>query len=459
MFYPNIVIQAGSSKILKAQKKILKANLGSCVGIALFDKTNRVGGILHTLLPEPYSNFADVPEKYASSGLPKFIDELIREGAKIDQLKAVVAGGGFLESPDSIDLSVNIGGKTSERVKDILEKFKIPIVNWETGGFFSCSLTMDMNDFSVKINPFNTDAFELDPTQKIEILTNKNIKDKVETIKPIPQIILKIIRLFNDSTLGLKQIANEIKKDQVLSGKAIKLCNTAAFDRLYPINSIDEAIIQLGEENLIKHIFEKHFEELFTMTDRGYSLCQGGLFHHAISTALINEKLAEFTKKANKNTAYSAGLLHDIGKILLDQNMASVKPFFYRDIFNGKVDFLTAETNNIGMNHCEAGVLIAEKWNFPNSLKDAIKYHHNIDQAKQNRELVILTHISDIISSWFITGVLPETSRLDNSPSILQEVGLTPDKLLEFIDWLPLKNLATLFPVQLPEVEENKEYL
>jgi putative nucleotidyltransferase with HDIG domain len=458
MIYPNILVQSGSSLILKQQKKIIKANLGSCIGTAIWDDVNKIGGLIHILLPEPYSEFADIEEKYATTGLPKFIDELIGLGAEIDFLKAAVAGGGFPGLPESIDVSVNIGGKTAEKVSEILKFYKIPVYKAETGGFFSSSLSLNMDTFEAEITPIihNQAVFSEKNTPDF---SKTDLYKKADEIEPIPQIILKIIKMINTKYTGMKEIADEIKKDQVISAKAIKICNSAAFDRLYSISTIDEAIIQLGEENLIKHILNYYLEKLFTATDKGYSLCKGGLFYHSLAAAFINEKLCQFTGLEIPAKGYSAGLLHDIGKILLDQSMADLKPFFYRDISEKcrDYDILEIENNILGTNHCKAGVIISEKWNFPDNLKQVVKFHHDPELAEKDQTLVILTYLSDIISSWFVTGVLPETSRIKNSFKILEKVSLTPDKIQKFIDWLPLRDFASLFPLQLDEVSGKKE--
>lgn len=461
MIYPNIIVQAGESAVRKTQKKILKANLGSCIGIAIWDDVNEVGGILHTLLAKPYSNFTDIPEKYASTGLPKFIDELVKEGGNIDNFKAAVAGGSFPSSPDSFDFLVNIGGKTSEKVSSILKHYKIPITKWETGGFFSCSLNLNLETFHVEIKPFIDDISieeEIEHNAKeIKKLDAEEIKIKVNEIKPIPQIILKIIRMLHSSYLGMKDIAAEIKKDQVLSAKAIKLCNSAIFKRVYPISTIDEAIIQLGEDNLVKNILNYYLHKLYSMNERGYSLCQGGLFHHSLATAIISEKLSVFTNLESPTKAYSAGLLHDIGKVLLDQTLADARPFFYRDLSKNECDILNLESNTLGVNHCLAGKIIAQEWKFPKALEETIEFHHYPEDAKNFSSLVTIVHISDIIASWMITGILPETTQLNKTEKILKRFSLTPDKIYDFIEWLPLKDLTALFPLQLFESFGGKD--
>ncbi|MGE4519227.1 MAG: HDOD domain-containing protein [Desulfobacteraceae bacterium] len=457
MLYPNIIVRSGTSYISKQQNKNLKANLGSCIGIALVDRVNQVGGILHTLLPEPYSNFVDIEEKYASTGLPKFIDELINLGAQISCLEASVAGGAFPGESSDFDFYINIGGKTSEKVSKILKFYKIPVRQWETGGFFSSYLNLNLDNFEVSILPVIEEHNSSDKNYSFKKPDMEEIEKRADQIKPIPQIVIKIISMINSRSAGLKDISKEIKKDQVLSAKALQLSNSAAFDRFYPVSTIDEAILQIGEENLVKHILNHYIKELFSSSDRGYSLCQGGLFHHSLSTALVNEKLCAYTGIESPQVGYTAGLLHDLGKILLDQYVSESRPLFYRELQKKTKNITDVEKELFGLDHADAGIMIAEKWNLPGLIQDVIRFHHCPEQAEKNKNIIILTHISDILSSWYMTGVLPETSKIDITLDVLEKVSLSPKKILEFTHQLPLKEFSALFPLNLNEVSGKKE--
>ncbi len=449
MIYPSVIVESGTSIIKKQEKKLLKAHLGSCIGVAIWDEINKIGGIIHILLSKPYSNLKDVPEKYASTGLPKFIGDIINSGGEIKYLKAAVAGGGFPEAPDAMDISINIGGKTAEETAAILKQYKIPVVKWETGGFFSCSLTLDIENFQVSINPFlETDSFTNDKPCEKNFFTGKySLNTKIAKIKPIPQTVLKIIEMINSKNNEINDLSSEIKKDQVLSAMAIKLANSAALGRRYRVNTIDEAVLHLGEENIIKHILSYYLKKIFSCSEKSYSMCKGGLFHHALSTAILSSKLSEFTGIETPSKLYSAGLLHDLGKILLDQSLARFRNLFYRNLIAGNSDILKIEKNILGMNHCEAGCLIADKWKLPEAVKETIKYHHMPDQAKKHKEVVLLVHIADMISSWFMTGILPETSRANSIKEALDRLSLSPDKIYRFIDWLSIREMGPLFSV------------
>ena len=148
---PKEYVSAGNFAIEDSRKKLLVALLGTCVGVALYDKENSIGGIIHLLLPEPSGTTTSwQPENYASLGLPYFIKRLRHSGA--DKLEAVVAGGSLLGPVSKQDMALNIGGRTTEIVFEILQEENIPVIKSETGGCFGSNLTLNTKTWEAAIN-------------------------------------------------------------------------------------------------------------------------------------------------------------------------------------------------------------------------------------------------------------------------------------------------------------------
>src|SRR5208283_493556 len=136
------------------QDVILVALLASCVGVALFDRANRVGGIFHVPLPEPIgSGNPWQPESYASTGLPLFIDTLCKAGAKKKNMEAFVAGGALLGNALEQHLDLDLGGQTADVVTNILNRESIRIRQSETGGLLNMRLSLHLNTWECTIKP------------------------------------------------------------------------------------------------------------------------------------------------------------------------------------------------------------------------------------------------------------------------------------------------------------------
>jgi len=138
-------IAAGQFKAGKAETDIFQAYLGTCLGVAIYDKSTKIGGMIHILLPEPPGfSGADFPEKYASTGIPLLIQELLKLGAVPENLEASIAGGALVGPVSQQDMNLDIGGRSTDIATTILKAAKIETLTSETGGFFTCTLELNM---------------------------------------------------------------------------------------------------------------------------------------------------------------------------------------------------------------------------------------------------------------------------------------------------------------------------
>ena len=430
-------VAAGSFYVSPSKALILQSCLGTCVGVALFDAEAQVGGLIHLLLPEPVSlTGATQPEKYASTGFPLFLEAIYNQGASKGRLKAYVAGGALVGPLDDADLNLDIGGRTVETVLRYLKAENIKIEKSETGGFFTCNINLNMQTGQCNIEPAPLDR---EPTgTAVHLSTTKDIERAMESIQPIPQVALKILRLIDNEEYEVKTLAEEIRKDQVISARTLKLCNSVALSGSNKVESLDQAIVLLGLRLLAKLVISVSVNELFNHSGLGYSLCKGGLYHHAVGTAIIAEKLANYTGSAEPGLAYTAGLLHDIGKVVLDQAIAAVYPLFYRRLMEGEQNFSEAENEILGFNHTQVGEKLARKWSFPESLCGIIRHHHWPEKAAHHLELAHVVYLADLLMTRFHTGLELERLNTEALGARMEAIGLSTEKFPEIVDLIPM---------------------
>ena len=429
-------IPSGSYWIGESGPIILQSFLGTCVGVAVYDSQAGIGGMLHLLLPEPVGSGAEQPDaRYAISGIPLFLRELYQAGATRDNLTAIIAGGALVGPVNTSDLDLNIGGRTAEVVNALLDEEGITIAHWETGGFFTCSLSLDMSTFDYAIEPLGKEDHK--DTGADQPSSSEDILLAMEKIKPIPQVALKILHMIDTGSYDTKTIAEEIKKDQVISARTIQLCNSALFAKKNPIESLDHALVFLGENMFVRMIISAAMEKFFETSTQGYSLCMGGLFHHAVGTAVIAEKIAQYTQAVELSTAYTVGLLHDIGKVVLDQHIASAYPLFYRKINREDERSTKIEKEIFGIDHTAIGSKLANMWDFPETLKDGIAYHHEPEKAPQNSKLVHLTYLADLLMARFNTGLELERMGGGSLRDRIRRLDINTEDIPAIVDLIP----------------------
>ena len=435
-------VAAGSYRVDTQKPMILEAYLGTCVGVALYDHAVGVGGLIHLLLAEPaIPEDSFQPEKYASTGFPPFIQALYDQGATAENLKACIAGGALVGPVNDTDFELDIGGRTTERVMQLIKKERIQIDKLETGGFFTCRLEMDLDTGNFLIEPAGSEklAYNVD----VKVPQPVEITRAINDLQPIPQIALKILRIIHSEEYEIHNVSEEIRKDQVISAKTLQLCNSVIYARPKKIETLEHAIVMLGQHLLLKLVISASLNTFFNQIGTGYSLCKGGLYHHAVGTAVIAEKLAIFTGKAEPSLAYTAGLLHDIGKVALDQFIHSGFPLFYRQCHQAEKNFSEVEKQLLGTDHTEVGAELALNWSFPESLVEIIRHHHQPENASQRDALVHIVYLADLLMSRFHTGLEMERLNTESLASRLAFIGLSIADFPKLIDQIPIKVLET----------------
>ena len=317
-------------------------------------------------------------------------------------MEASVAGGALLGDISPLDLELDIGGRTVDVVFQSLRDARIPVAASETGGVFGTRLTVDLDTMTSIATPF----MGLSPASvtRPPRLTPDAIDRAIEHVRPIPQTALKIIRMLHEDDYGLREVALELGRDQVLSGRILRVCNAAARAGRRDITSIEQALVLLGGRLVGAMIVSSSVHGLFDESVRGYSMSRGGLYHHAVSTGIIARQLAELTEALQPDLAYVGGLLHDIGKVVLDQAVASARPFFYRELNSTGRNLVDLERSVLGLSHEEAGARLAILWGLPDVLADVIAHHGAPDTSANGSIPTCLVHVADLLASGFDPG-------------------------------------------------------
>jgi putative nucleotidyltransferase with HDIG domain len=153
--------------------------------------------------------------------------------------------------------------------------------------------------------------------------------------------------------------------------------------------------------------------------------------------------LANLTGKAEPSLAYTAGLLHDIGKVVLDQFIDSGFSLFYRELNEEGKNFSEVEKQVLGTDHTEVGVDLALNWSFPESLVETIRYHHVPENAVQHKEIVHIVYLADLLMSRFHTGLELERLNADALATRLETIGLSISEFPKLVDHIPVQALES----------------
>ena len=230
----------------------------------------------------------------------------------------------------------------------------------------------------------------------------------IDTLRPIPPVAAQIMSLAEDENSSLAEIADLIVHDPSITASILKICNAAHFGLSRRIESVQDAIVLLGLDEIIELVLLNATAENFRDEPDGYGLGEGELWKHAVISAYAAKRLAESHGfVSQKHLIFTAALLKDIGKLIMGRFVA----FSYEKInilvHSKGYSFNEAEKEVIGINHEELGAQLGRKWRFGDKLVYMIRHHHMTDASARNNPETALVYLADMVCMMigFGTGV------------------------------------------------------
>ncbi|MCX7966384.1 MAG: HDOD domain-containing protein [Syntrophorhabdaceae bacterium] len=224
-------------------------------------------------------------------------------------------------------------------------------------------------------------------------IDKQKLRFKVENTQNLPTIpatLKNILNFLENSSISINKISDFISKDPVLTMKVLKMINSPVYGFPGRISSVNQAVLLLGL-NVIKGMLLG--VSVFELMQKAMT----GLWEHSLGCAALSNLLAKKKGLKSPEDVTIAGLLHDIGKVLLAVNI----PELYEKLIaaTDKHGFTILEEENavLGVNHAEVGSWIAKKWNFPNQLIEIIQFHHEAHKAKTANLECCIVHLSDVL--------------------------------------------------------------
>lgn len=218
---------------------------------------------------------------------------------------------------------------------------------------------------------------------------------RINDLPTLPAVLGKILDIAFDPGASAAELSTHIAHDQSLSARMLKIVNSPYYGFHRQVSDLTSAVVILGFAEIRNMVLTASAFSTLPTSDSGYD--RSRLWAHSIATAIATEECA---KKLNVESegCFITGLLHDIGRVALDTvfpeefthavQMASQKQVYLRE----------AESEIFNLDHAAAGGFLAEHWNFPATIVEAIRYHHMPDKPTLDPQLTSLTAMGDFIS-------------------------------------------------------------
>jgi putative nucleotidyltransferase with HDIG domain len=224
-------------------------------------------------------------------------------------------------------------------------------------------------------------------------------------LDPLPATVARLAALVVREDWSVAEAAHLVEFDPALTGRLLKMANSAATAGLAPVATVRDAILRVGIGPVLAFATASGLKKQLRRALPEYGLSEGQLWRHAVASALAAELLAGPSRVTLPPEVFTAALLHDVGKIVLAR-------------------FVDAEIEVLGANHAQLGGLIARHWTLPERLAVGITHHHT--PALGEDVVCDGVYLANLAAKRIGEGVSFSEAELVPDPAALDRLGLTP---------------------------------
>ncbi len=277
-----------------------------------------------------------------------------------------------------------------------------------------------------------TEAPPLSVGQKAEKKSG-TLKEKLRDLPSLPEVVVRVTELVQDPKSSAAQMSRLISQDPGLTSRVLRLVNSAYYGFPGQISSIQHAITILGFTTIKSLVLSSSIFRIFS-SKAGMSagLDYKNFWRHSLLTALASKIIYQKLFYQADENIFSAAILHDIGKIILDQYdhdnyslalLEASNPLLNEDILNSELKYCD-------VNHPFIGNYVAKSWNLPEPISEVIRYHHSPLEATEHQRLAVVVYLANILSHLVLDDEIFSANSFDDE--VLKNIGISEDELVLF---------------------------
>ena len=256
---------------------------------------------------------------------------------------------------------------------------------------------------------------------------------EIKQLKPIPAIVNQIIEIVDKPNSSMKDIAKIIKYDPAVTANLLKICNSVYFGLKEPAESVEDAVALLGIDQIVELVLMKSGASVMAGKLDGYGFVEGAMWKYSVSSALIAKQIANRLSMENKNTIFTASLLKDIGKTVLDKFVSNSYEKINSLVLNQNMSFIEAEKQVLGVDHSELGAMIAKIWKFSPKMVTIIRNHHCQDPSMYKDKDIAVVYFADCVCMMLGIGVGADDLAYRFHKEAMEEIGISANEMPEII--------------------------
>ncbi len=264
-------------------------------------------------------------------------------------------------------------------------------------------------------------------------LSLERIVDRVDELPSLPHVVVRVMELTEDPDSTAFDINEVISQDQNITAQVLRMANSLYYGYSRRIATVTDAVIMIGYNAVRSLVLAASVSKILNKELDGYVMAEGQLWFHSQCAAVFARLLAKKSRFRSIELAYTATLLHDIGKLVLNSYVNEAYQEVITAVNEDKITFNEAEKSILGFSHAEVGGKVAEKWNLPAELVEAISFHHDPLRAELNPRLTSIVHVSDAVTLQMGLGLGVDGLFYPLSKEAIELLEITEDDLEELM--------------------------
>ena len=268
------------------------------------------------------------------------------------------------------------------------------------------------------------------------MINREQITAKVHSLPTLSSAIGQLSSLLQDEKASAADFERIIKPDPALTANLLRLTNSAYFGFSREITSVKQAIALLGTTRVFELATSLAFASVVPAVLVGYQMPAETYWQHSIAVAVLADSLRKEVRLDVPDLAFTSGLLHDIGKLVIGSFLAGLPDLEVETLRGDGLPFVEIEQKALGTDHAEVGMLVASRWNLPEVIIHSTRFHHTPEEAPNPRHRALMNMIyaadklayslgypaTDIVCETEIPTELPE--RLGVKMERLQQIAV-----------------------------------
>jgi putative nucleotidyltransferase with HDIG domain len=236
-------------------------------------------------------------------------------------------------------------------------------------------------------------------------MTANEMVAQVKNLPPVSHAALKLVSLLDNPDAGNEEVVEVLKHDNVLTAKLLRACNSPAIGLQEQVSSVDQAVLILGHTQILQMVTALTFGGPMSSKLPGYAIDADELWRHSLVCANASELLARKNAEFIEPTvAFTVGLLHDIGKLVMGQLLNEESQKAVRGRIAQGLTACEAEREYFGADHAEVGACLLQQWRLPDEIVEAVANHHKpVLEPKPGYSVV--THLGNCLAH--LAGATP----------------------------------------------------